>query len=264
MRRSSIITVLMALLTAALVMSVSGSLQAAVYKNVEPIEITDDARDSSVELVGYLFIPRESQFSKPPLVILLHDNAESHIDWNDYAEYLTSKGFAALGMDLRGHGLSIYDLRKHHNRPKRTFYPGDFEKFPGDVLQLVNKTIKTQGSKFDTTRLAVIGAALGANTGLLYAVDDPRVKYTALISPGLELMGLNIADALPNYGTRPLFIAVSEKDIYSMESCNLLSDLSPRVLDMQVYDGYFHGTRLVDQNLDLQRKLVDDLNKYMR
>lgn len=264
MRRSSIITILTALLTAALILSVSGNLEAAKYKNVEPIEITDDATDSSVELVGYLFLPEKSQFPKPPLVILLHDNAESHIAWNGYAEYLASQGFAALGMDLRGHGLSIYDLRRHRNRPKNTFYPGEFEKFPHDVLQLVDKAIKVQGAKFDTTRLAVIGAALGANVGLLYAVDDPRVKYTALISPGLELNGLNIAGTLPKYGTRPLFIAVADKDIYSAQSCNLLSDVSPRVLDMQVYEGYFHGTRLVDETIELQRKLVDDLNKYMR
>ncbi len=240
MKRSSIVTMLLALIPAALILLLGSSdIEAAKYKSVAPIEITDDATDSSVELVGYLFLPEKSQFAKPPLVILLHDFSESHVAWNDYAEYLTREGFAALAMDLRGHGLSIYDLRQHRNRPKNTFYAGEFEKFPHDVLQLVDKTIKVQGAEFDTTRLAVIGAALGANTGLLYAIDDPRVKYTALISPGLELNGLNIAGALPQYGTRPLFIAVAEKDIYSMQSCNMLSDVSPRVLDMRCTKAIF-------------------------
>jgi hypothetical protein len=80
----------------------------------------------------------------------------------------------------------------------------------------------------------------------------------------MEHKGLCIAPALRDYGTRPLYIATAAKDIYSVESCYLISDLSSRVLDMEIYETYLHGTRLVNQSRELRAKLISDLEKHTR
>lgn len=263
MKRTTILVLKAVMLLSLLAAVVTTDLDAAKWREVKPIEVTVDARDSSVELVGYLYLPNEATYPDPPLVILLHEKSYSHVVWNDFCQELASKGFASFAMDLRGHGLSIFDLKKGRNRTANTFYVDELLKSPGDVRQLVDVLIQKHGGKFDSEKLALIGAALGANTGLMFAVDEPRVRYLAMISPGLELDGLCVAPALREYGSRPLHIATAKKDIYSAESCYLISDLSSRVLSIDIYDTYLHGSKLLNGVTELRNRLFSDLERYL-
>jgi dienelactone hydrolase len=263
MSKNHYASIVISLLIASVVFLALGA-DAAKYPAAEPIEVTIDASDTSVELVGYLFLPNQVKFPNPPLVVLLHEKGRSHVIWNDFAQSLAAKGFAAMGMDLRGYGLSIYNLKTGRNRDEGTFYGDEILRYPQDVRELVGQVFNVAGDKIDTNRVAVIGSAIGANTALLYAVNEPKVQYVGMISPGMEINSLCIAPAIRDYGSRPLFMATAEKDIYSVETCYLISDLSPRVLDLHVYDTYYHGTPLVNRVPELQDKLISDLNKYLR
>jgi dienelactone hydrolase len=239
-------------------------VDAAKNLPVEKVEITVDAADSSVELVGYLYLPDADEHPNPPVVVLLHQRAKTHAIWESFAEDVVRRGIAAFAMDLRGYGWSIYDLKREKNRPKNTFYEGDFEAYPSDIDQLVNQALQEHADKLDTTSLGVIGAAIGANAGILWAENEPRVKYTALISPGLDFKGLRIAETVRNYGDRPLFIVASAQDVYAAQSCYLLSDVVDRVLEMEIYDGYLHGNSLINASGELQRRLFGDLETYLK
>ena len=109
----------------------------------------------------------------------------------------------------------------------------------------------------------MIGASVGGNAGLIYAQNEPRVLYVALISPGLEYSGLRIVPILREYGDRPVFMAYADKDVYSRESVSMISDLVPRVLDIKEFDSMFHGNRLVNSSIPLRVKLQEDLSKYL-
>jgi alpha-beta hydrolase superfamily lysophospholipase len=218
----------------------------------------------SLELVGDLYWPKSTKVTKLPLVILLHQKAETHGAWRHLDDVLCADDFAVFAMDLRGYGYSIYDFRTGQNRPPNTFYVGEQARYPADIRQLVRKVFAEHGKMLDSTRIAVVGAELGGNAGLLYAVDEPNVRFTALISPGLEYSGLQIGKAIKDYGERPLFMATAKLDIYSMESLNLLSDVVPRVLDAVVFDTFRYGNELVDTEPQLAQMLIERLRQYLK
>ena len=218
----------------------------------------------SLELVGYLYLPKLSKAPKFPLVILLHEAGEDHSVWQDFSEILCSYDFAVFAMDLRGYGYSIYDFRWGKNRPQNMFYVGEFLKYPDDVALLVRQLFAKQGARLDSTKLGIIGAELGANTAMLFAASEPKVKFAGLISPGLEYHDLRIAPAVKDFGDRPLFIATASKDIYSMQTCEMLSDVVPRVLDIKVFDTFQCGTMLLLTEPKLVQILVNKLQQYLK
>ncbi|MCK4856429.1 MAG: alpha/beta fold hydrolase [candidate division Zixibacteria bacterium] len=264
MKYRTIIATATALLLTVSLSFLTSDLRAGIYRPVRPIEVTIDAPDSSVELVGYLYLPDQKEYPQPPVVILLHQLGRSHAVWEDFALRQCQQGWAVFAMDLRGHGWSIYDLKRKENRPTGTFHAGDFAQYPNDIRYLVNHMLAKHATDVDTSTLAVIGASIGGNSGLLYAATEPRVKYTALISAGLDYKGLRIANAIFEFTDRPLFLATAARDINSAQSCYLLADFIPRPLDIKVYDTSYHGNELVSRSVALKKKLEDDLKRYLR
>jgi alpha-beta hydrolase superfamily lysophospholipase len=242
---------------------VSDKAMARRWPVPDSAEVTVMTPDS-LELVGNLYWPEGAKLTKLPLVVLLHQTAETHGAWKNLVDVLCGSDFAVFAMDLRGYGYSIYDCRTDRSRPRNTSYIGERARYPADIRQLVKKLFTEHGKMLDSTRIAVIGAELGGNAGLLYAVDEPGVRFTALISPGLEYDGLQIGKAIKDYGERPLFMATAKQDIYSMESLNLLSDVVPRVLDVAVFDGFRYGNALVDTEPQLVQMLIDKLRRYLK
>jgi pimeloyl-ACP methyl ester carboxylesterase len=257
-------TIPLALLLLAVISALwSPDAQARSFPMPDSAEVTVMTPDS-LELVGYLYLPNLSKTPKFPLVILLHGAAEDHSVWRDFTDLLCSYDFAVFAMDLRGYGYSIYDFRWGKNRPQGMFYVGDFLKYPNDVALLLRQLFAKQGARLDSTKFGIIGAELGANTAMLFAASEPRVKFTGLISPGLELNELRIAPAIKDFGDRPLFITTASKDIYSMQSCMMLSDVVPRVLDIKVFDTFRHGVTLVLTEPELMQILVNKLQQYLK
>ena len=229
---------------------------------VYPVEIAIVPPDS-VRLVSFIYIPAARGGVLPPLVILLHQAGMDHTAWEGFTSLLNESGFAVLALDQRGYGGSNFDYKMQLDRAQGTFVQGDVQRYPDDVRRMVAEAFRLYGAKIDTTKLAVIGASIGANIGAIYAVSEPRVLFTGLVSPGIDYRGVNITPAIRDLGKRPLLIAVADKDIYSMQSCNLLSDVTPHVLDLHVYKSYFHGNMLVDETPDLVNSLIDNLKRYL-
>ncbi len=238
---------------------------AANFPKRPPYEITVDAPDTSVELVARLEIPHKDMLKsdKAPLVVLIHQFGMDGYKWGVFPEELLRAGFAYLAVDLRGHGLSIYDLKLQRNRPPYSYRTDEFQKFPDDIGLLIQDAIKYHAEALDTNKIAIIGAALGANVGTIYAHTDPRVKYLALLSPGLEHQQLRIAPALREFDDRPILIAYSNKDVYSALSVDLLTDVIPREFDIYLSEAMYAGNRLLNAEPNLQGKILQDLRKYL-
>ncbi len=252
-------------LTAIISLFAALPVAAANFPMRPPYEITVDAPDTSVELVARLEIPHKDMLksAKAPLVVLIHQFGMDGYKWGVFPEELLRAGFAFLSVDLRGHGLSIYDLKLHKNRPPYSYRVDEFQKFPSDIGLLIQDAIKYHLEALDTNKIAIIGAALGANVGTLYAQTDPRVKYLALISPGLEHQGLRIAPVLREFDDRPILIAYSHKDIYSSITVDLLTDVIPREFDIFLSESMYAGNRLLNAEPSLQGKILQDLRKYL-
>jgi alpha-beta hydrolase superfamily lysophospholipase len=171
---------------------------------------------------------------------------------------------AVFAIDLRGHGLSIFDLRTQRNRAANTFYEGEFLKYPDDVKFLVDTCIFLHGDRFDESKIAVVGADVGANAGLLYALQEPRVTYVAMISPGLDLKGLRTAPAMAQIEDVDIFLATAEQDIYSYITVDLLTDLYADKVEYEIYSSIHHGTRLMNTSAELYHRLLRDIIEHLR
>jgi pimeloyl-ACP methyl ester carboxylesterase len=218
----------------------------------------------SLRLMGSIFIPTVLPKAKPGLVVLLQSETGATSDWKPIVEVLYQYGFAVLTMEMRGCGQPIFDMRVHQNRPPNTTMLGDRERYPIDVAQMVSKALQDYAQAIDTTKLALIGSSFGGNVGLVYASTEPRVLFTALISPGLEIRGVQVTPFVMKFGNRPLLLAAGSKDSYSVESCYLLADVVPRPLDIRVYDSFFSGNQLLKDKPDLVKAILDGLNKYLK
>ena len=106
-----------------------------------------------------------------PAVILLHAfMIESTTNWieTDVVSSLLESGFRVIWMDSRGHGLS----EKPHNA---SAYAGDVPYF--DIADLVNLlTLK---------EAYLVGYSMGANTAILAAIRDKRIKGVIAAGTGL-------------------------------------------------------------------------------
>ena len=218
----------------------------------------------SLRLIGYVALPKIPTDVKPPLIVLLHSETGTIDDWLGFTQFLCEYGFAVMAMDIRGCGAPVFDYRIHQNRPPGTTKEGDTDRYQSDVAQMVEKVIKNYEESVDTSRLAIIGSSLGANIGVIYASTDPRVKFTVLISPGLEIRRQRIAPVIKEFGDRPLMLATADKDIYCFESCTMLADVTPRPLDIHVYEAYFNGNMLLDNQPQLMKDIVENLKKYLK
>ena len=107
----------------------------------------------------------------------------------------------------------------------------------------------------DIQEVSIIGASIGANIGLNYAVRDPKIHRVALLSPGIEYQGINTLDSIKRYN-RPLLIMASEEDEYSWNSSNKLFSLSKSKIRFEPYKGNLHGIEILKQNQSSRELLL--------
>ena len=95
-----------------------------------------------------------------PAAMLLHMNGGQRSDWDDFARQLADEGYAALAVDMRGHG--------------ETGSQSDWQQAPDDLRRVWNYL--TSRDDVDATRAAVAGASIGANMSLVTGASDPTIK----------------------------------------------------------------------------------------
>jgi pimeloyl-ACP methyl ester carboxylesterase len=141
--------------------------------------------------------------------VLLHMFPSTKESWAPFQQVLAQRGIASLAIDLRGHGESN---KAANGRPI------DYQKFTeAEHVSSVNDVraayewIRTRG--LEPEQIAVIGASIGANLAVRFAVEEPRVPAIMLLSPGLNYHGVNtieIADEIAQH--QGVWIAASSGD----------------------------------------------------
>jgi pimeloyl-ACP methyl ester carboxylesterase len=162
-------------------------------------------------------------------IILLHMLGRTRTDWDGFARWLQKNGYAVVVPDLRGHGQSSGNWEK--------FTDEDFNKMTYDVSAL-KSMLENQGA--DVTKLAIIGASIGANTALNYAATDKDVTTVILLSPGLNYRGSSTANT--KFG-KPFLIVASNDDKYSAESSQQIAD-NNAFAKLVLFEDAGHGTNM--------------------
>jgi dienelactone hydrolase len=195
----------------------------------KPVRIKYNTEDD-VQIVG-AFFRSPKHIEKSSGVILLHMLSRNRNDWNVFAKKLQNSGFFILTIDLRGHGESTQmgeDTLDFRNFSKED-YQGMLLDAKGAVEFIENQR------DFSTENLIIIGASIGGNIALNYAVTDERVKGVVLLSAGLDYRGIKTEEAMKEYGDRPILIVASEEDKYAYQSAKKLYEVAQGEKEMKIY-----------------------------
>jgi alpha-beta hydrolase superfamily lysophospholipase len=118
---------------------------------------------------GVLFTPRDSR-GKVPSVIIVHGAFEFKERYFEYCEYLTSRGIAALVIDMNGHGESEGDR-----------YHIDMRRWISDIR--VGIDFLTMQPEINPDAIAAFGLSTGGTAVIETALVDDRIKTLVLFAP---------------------------------------------------------------------------------
>jgi len=173
-------------------------------------------------LAGVYWEPRERM---SPAVLLLPMLGHGKEEWLPLATRLHAEGYGVLALDLREGGRT------------------DRERLLADTR--AGFSFLREQKKIDAARIGLVGASLGANTALNFAAAEPMVRVAALLSPGLNHLGVTTEPALRDYGTRPLLLVGAEEDLSSAGAVRRLAEEARGNTVVKMYSGGAHGTDLL-------------------
>lgn len=190
-----------------------------------------------VTIIGNLYKKKEGG----PWALLLHMMPATKESWEGLAVRLAEAGFTVLAIDERGHGESVVSDRG----------PLDYELFTEreqqekirDVEAAVRWLVKTQGAK--ESRLAVVGASIGANLAVSFAAKHRPATTVVALSPGIAYHGVNTETAIYELAAeQKLYLAASDDDEYSFNSARELAAMRPKSTTLKELSGAGHGTAM--------------------
>lgn len=235
-------------------------IYAAKKSGPSTIEIT--TKDGFI-LVGTVDLPAFASLKKKvPLVIFLHSLGHTKDSWFSLPQKTKSLGYAVLTLDLRGHGESIID-GKARKSYWTNFKPNDFQKLPGDVLDTISY-VKTSYPEINSSKIAIVGADIGANAAIIAASKDNKdIKTLILLSPTMEQKKLETPVSLVAYGSHPLLIMVSKRDKFAYYQSSELIKYGQGIKTLKVFPSGGNGTDLVGFRPESNSIILDWLKKNL-
>ena len=177
----------------------------------------------------------------PPGLVLVHMLGADRRTWGPFAERAQRSGYMCVAVDLRGHGDSriIGGQRVSY----KDFAAQDWLATLKDI-EAARRALIERG--VNPKNVALVGASIGANLVLNYAVDQNDVPAIVLVSPGLDYKGVKTDTQIAAYGKRPCLLVTSEGDSYAASSCATLKKAASGLCELREYTGSAHGTNIFD------------------
>ncbi len=259
--------ILIAAVHAAMVLGVAPAARAAATSRPAETHSQMETRrvsfttDDGIEIHG-TFVPSRAQAEDmAPIAILLHMYNTDHKDFLPLLPFLHMAGFAALAIDVRGHGQSVGPAAM--NLPKRV---GDrdpklFREMYRDVEAAYLWLADQPG--VDTGRFVLVGASVGGSVVMNYAGRDRSVDAVVWLTPGTKYLGIDSMRDARKYGRRPLLMLAAEPERSAAEA---LAAIVPGA-NVQLFPGQagdqmaLHGTRMLGQVAGIEKTIVDFLTK---
>jgi pimeloyl-ACP methyl ester carboxylesterase len=228
------------LVAAACAVSILAAVGAAAAPAPQQVSMkTEDG----ITLLGTFYLP-----SRPgPAIILVHMQTRSREDWQALGPRLADAGFAALAVDLRGHGAS--------DPPPPGTDAGDLSRMMIDLKAA--RTFLASRSDVVQGRIGLAGASIGANLAILFAAGEPTVRSLALLSAGLDYRGLRTEAAMARLTKSAALFVSSDEDSYATNSARRLAQQPGGTREMRLLTGAGHGTVMLNRQPELAAALVD-------
>lgn len=202
---------------------------------MERVTITTE---DGVAIVGdYAAGPKDA-----PAALLLHMMPARRDSWKPLAGLLAGLGLATLAIDLRGHGESVSGAGGKRLDHKK-FIDAEHQAKMKDVEAAV-RWLAEKGHP--SSRLALVGASIGANLAIAYAGGHQEVRAIVALSPGLDYRGVATAhavEAMPR--SQRLLLVASEEDEYSHVSVLALAKAKGDA-ELKEFKDAGHGTTMFE------------------
>ncbi len=203
-------------------------------------KITFKTKDG-VTITGNYFKPLKKQ---APVFLLLHMMPATKESWNEFASIIQKNGYAALAIDLRGHGESTD--RNGIRLDYKEFRDEEHRSSMNDIASA--KEFLAEQKDVDMSRFAIAGASIGANLALWQASIDKDARLIMLLSPGLNYRGI-LADELAPGFKGYVYILASEGDAKAAGSSRKLSGIFPGETKLEILKGDMHGTNMFNPEI---------------
>tara|TARA_R110002126_G_scaffold23750_20_gene83041 strand:+ start:17731 stop:18513 length:783 start_codon:yes stop_codon:yes gene_type:complete len=158
--------------------------------------------EDKVELSATYFAPKKMK-AKNPAVILIHDAGQDQDQLEELAKNFQKKGFAALTIDLRGHGKSAVeglDWSKADDAGKNSMWAHA----PKDVAAAAGWL--SERLEVHASNLTLVG--MGSSIGLAarHAISDASTQALILVDPMDETYGFDVDKDLAELAGLPTLI----------------------------------------------------------
>ncbi|MBU0984576.1 MAG: alpha/beta hydrolase fold domain-containing protein [candidate division Zixibacteria bacterium] len=196
-----------------------------------------------------------------PLIVALPMRGRTHTSYDQLTVELVGRcrrdSLALpylLKLDLRGHGKSVagdsilVDYRDMSN--------DEYCKIPGDVAEMIRLVLADETLKIDTSRIAVVGASIGANSAVMVTEHFAPIHRVVMLSPGADYRGLAPSPALEKYAGKVLIYA-GQQDQYSYQSSTALAAMDPERISLKVFGNGDHGTTIINNDKDAMTYMLD-------
>ncbi|MFH1193757.1 MAG: alpha/beta fold hydrolase [bacterium] len=204
-----------------------------------------------VIITGNWFSDREAK----KCVLLFHMRTATKESWDDFSAKLNEAGLSALAIDLRGHGKSTEQNGEEIDY--KDFSHENHEACRKDVDAAL-EWLAGRGMK----EIYVGGGSIGANLAIDVMARHGEIKKGIALSPGLEYLGVETADAIKKLGAgQKILLVASKDDSYSYDSAEELHKLNPDATKLKSYDDAGHANHMFEKYPELADELLDWLKK---
>jgi dienelactone hydrolase len=194
----------------------------------------------------------------PPGLILVHRKGGIAAHWEPLAVRAQQSGYIVAAFDMRGHGGSRDSAGQPMNFKR--FTPEDRGHVQLDI-QAALEALVNAGA--DPENLFIAGEALGASLALDFAVRNPAIQGTILVSPGLDYEGIAAEPLLEQLARRPTLLVWSESDAYAASSGSALKAIAPGHIEAHTYPGTAHGADIFATSPQSAGQVVVWLNQML-
>lgn len=183
-------------------------------------------------------------------LLLLHMMPATKESWLPFMEVAKDFGYAALAIDLRGHGKSTMNGTLDY----RNFSDSEHAASRLDI----EAALSFLGQKgYAKDRVVVIGASIGANLALVTLGDYPDIKLAVGLSAGFDYKGILPLSSLKNLTkSQRVLLCASSEDSESFRSTERFEEASVRV-EIRPFSNLGHGTYMLENNPELITDILE-------
>jgi len=191
------------------------------------------------------------------MVLLFHMFGRNSGDWKQII-YELNNYFSVLAIDFRGHGNSRF--QKGYLLDYRDFDAAKWLTLKEDAEAAYSYLEKIRNN--EETKIGIIGASIGANIAAYLGSQYDNIKAIVLLSPGLNYQGIDILPFI-KLSKANILIIVSEKDEYSYKSSMEIYKIYKDKIQLKIYPGAFHGTRIISRYPDSKDIIISWLKERL-